>query len=426
MSILVVGLNHRSAPVEVRERLSRSPERFAGLIEKLVGAEGLREAAILSTCNRLEVLAVGEDEERGTERLLRLLTREAGFAPFEPRHLYRLRREEAVLHVFRVAASLDSMVLGEAQILGQVKEAYRAALEAGTCGPMLNRLFQHAFRAAKRVRTRTGLGSSSISVASIGVQLARELFESLDRKRVLLVGAGEMSESAVDALCHAGAGSVVVANRTLETARRLAERVGGRAVPLDAIDSELLSADVLLCSVQVAEPLLSRARLAGALSGRHGRPLLAIDLGLPRNIEPSASSIEILYLYDLDDLQEIAERGRERRREAVTLAEAIVREELESFEAWRASLPMTPVVRGLVEQARALASEEVAKARQKLEAPEADAGEVIERLGESIVNKLLHGPLVRLRDEAAAGTGLYYADAVRRLFGLEDEEEGED
>jgi glutamyl-tRNA reductase len=384
--VVLVGLNHRTAPVEVRERFSPSPQS-------------------------------------GLEALHRFFREEVGQGGLDSRHLYGLSEREAVLHLFRVASSLDSMVLGEAQILGQVKAAYRAAVEARSCGPVLNRLFERAFRAAKRVRTETGLGASSVSVARVGVLLARELFESFEGKQVLLLGAGEMAESALLGLQEAGVQSVVVVNRTLAAAERLARRVGGRPVQLDALDQELPGADVLLSSVQVPEPLLGRPTLERALSGRHGRPLLVIDLGLPRNVAPEASDLENLYLYDLDDLEELAERGRQRRNDAVNADESLLRQEVDRFESWCATLAVVPDIRELVTRAEALARDEVARTLARLPQNDPATEEAMQRLAQTIVHRFLHRPLVRLRDAGGSEAGAYYADALQQLFSLEEEEE---
>jgi glutamyl-tRNA reductase len=422
MKVLLVGLNHRTAPVEVRESFSLPAERWGKVNEQLVQTPGVGEAVVLSTCNRTEVLGVAEDPIHALERVTQFLAAQSVEGLLEPRHLYQLHEADAALHLFRVASSLDSMVVGEAQILGQVKDAYRAAVRAQSCGPMLNRLFQHAFRAAKRIRTETGIGTSSVSVARIGVQLANELFESFDGKHVLLLGAGEMAESALVGLRDAGVGSVTVLNRTLETAQQLANRFGGHAAGLDQLEPEMLRADVVLASVRVEHPLLDRAVLERVLSKRGGRPLLLIDLGLPRNVDPAANDLENVYLYDLDDLDRTAEQGRSKRRGAVQAAEAILREEAEHFDRWRSILPIVPEIQRLLERADAVASEEAQRALARLGSVDEDTEAAVERLAEAVVRKLLHEPLVRLRGAAAEGTGIYYAEAVRRLFGLEEEE----
>jgi glutamyl-tRNA reductase len=422
VKVVLVGMSHRTAPVAIRERFTLTLERSTGMTEKLARHPEVIEAAILATCNRTELVAIADEEGHGIERLCHFMEIEVGEGPLHPRHLYRLREEEAILHLFRVTSALDSMVLGEAQILGQVKAAYRAAVEARSCGPVLNRLFQHAFRAAKRVRTETGLGASSVSVARVGVRLARELFESFEGKQVLLLGAGEMAESALLGLQEAGVESVVVANRTLAAAERLAARVRGRPVPLDELETELASTDVLISSVQVATPLVGRDLFDRVLARRHGRPLLAIDLGLPRNIDPEANKVENLYVYDLDDLQGIAEDGLERRREAVVLAEAILLEEATRFDGWRETIPLVPTIQQLIDDLEGVARAEVQQTLKGLDAHDPSTEALLDRLGELIARKILHRPLSRLRSAAHGGTGLYYADAVRRLFGLEDEE----
>lgn len=268
----------------------------------------------MSTCNRTELIVATRQPAEMRERLLRFLAEEVGDGSARPEHLYDHADGEAIRHLFRVGASLDSMVLGEAQILGQLKDAYRAAIEARSCGPLLHRLFERAFRTAKRVRGETGLGAAPVSVARVGVQLAAEVFERFDEKRVLLVGAGEMAESALLGLRDAGAHDLVVLNRTPETAVRLAARFSARPGALDALERELREADIALWSVQVERPLLGRAELERCMQDRPGDPLLLIDLGLPRNLDPDANEVDDVYLYDLDDLDEVAERGRARRR----------------------------------------------------------------------------------------------------------------
>ena len=422
MKVVLVGLNHRTAPVEVRESFSIPQDCWRKLDEELAHAPELGEALVLSTCNRTEIVGVSDDPPRALDRLSRFLEERSPEGRLRAHHLYRLNDGESVLHLFRVAASLDSMVVGETQILGQVKDAYRAGVEAGSCGPVLNRLFQHTFRAAKRIRTETGIGAASVSIARIGVQLAHELFETLEGKHVLLVGAGEMAESALAGFREAGVRTATVINRTPEAARRLAERFGGRTAPLDALEAELSRADVALSSVRVSHPLLDRPLLERAVSRRSGRPLLVIDLGVPRNVDPGAADLDNVYLYDLDDLDRTAERGRARRKGAIAAAEAILRDETERFERWRAILPVVPEIERLVARAQDVAREEAERALARLRSSDAEPGEVLERLAESVARRLLHAPLVRLRSAAVDGTGIYYADAVRRLFGLEEEE----
>ncbi len=419
MTLVLVGLNHRTAPVEVRERYAVSEERWRSIGEKLVQHPDIEEAAIIATCNRTELLAVARRPDQALEWLRAFLDHEIGDASAHPDQLYERRESEAVAHVFRVATSLDSMVLGEAQILGQLKAAHRAAVAARSCGPLINRLFERAFRAAKRVRTETGLGASPVSVARVGVQLAAEIFESFESKRVLLVGAGAMAESALHGLREAGVHDIVVVNRTARAAERLAARLAGRVAPLAALGAELAAADVVVTSAAVDRPLLGRADVESSLVGRQGRPLLVIDLGVPRNVDAEVNQIEDVYLYDLDGLDEIAERGRVRRLDAVGPAEALVSAEVEHYARWKAGLDAVATIRELIGRADALAQDEVRRAAVGLP----DARPALEKLAASLVAKLLHDALERLRDEAEDGRGHYFADAVRELFGLGEDEE---
>jgi len=421
MNLIGVGINHRTAPVEVRERYAVAAQRLIALDEKLVAGRRVHEAAVISTCNRTEILAVVPQIDAGMEFLDEFFALEVGDGTAQPEHFQRWSGREAVVHLFRVAASLDSMVLGEAQILGQMKDAYAAAAKAGSCGPLLNRLFHRAFRAAKRVRTETGLGATPISIARVGVQLAREVFESFDGKRVLLIGAGEMAESALYGFRDAGVSSVVIINRTLATAETLAARCGGRAALLSALDEELQAADVALTSVAVDEPLFGVEQVARCMERRQGRPLLLIDLGMPRNIDPAANEVENAVLYDLDDLDEVAERGRERRRESLVPAEAILGEEVERFERWQSALQAAPVIRELLAQANQVAREEARRAASRL-GSNPEAREVVERMAEAIVAKLLHRPVEALRAEAAEGRPPYYADVIRAIFGVAEDD----
>jgi glutamyl-tRNA reductase len=416
MNIVLIGLSHRTAPVEVRERHTLRSEDYAGHTEQLLRGSELAEVAILSTCNRTELVAVTPDADAGVARLRTFLHDEIGDGSLRPEHCYERRGSDAVGHVIRVAGSLDSMVLGEAQILGQIKQAYRSAVDARSIGPILHRLFQRAFRAAKLMRSQTGLGASSISVARVGVQLAGEIFESFVEKRVLLIGAGDMAESALHGLQDAGAHSVVVLNRSLDRAQSLAAQIGGEAVPFERLPAELGAADIALASIQVTEPVVSVAELEPVMPSRHGRPLLIIDLGLPRNVDASVNRLANVYLYDLDDLEGVAERGMEARRASIAPAEAIVSSEVEQFERWRARLGVTPTIKDLVEQVESLAR---AEARRRASGGPVELEAALERATSSIVAKLLHRPLERLRNEAEEGGAAYYAEAVRDLFGLD-------
>lgn len=422
MNLLLVGLSHKSAPVEIRERYSVAEGQLQGIDEKLVRDTVCSEGALISTCNRTELLIVSDDAVAASERAHWFLNHDIGDGSADNHNLYELRDAEAAKHLFRVAASLDSMVLGEAQILGQLKGAHRAALAARSCGPLLNRLFERAFRTAKRVRSETGLGASQVSVARVGVQLAEEVFENFADKRVLLIGAGEMAESALHGLHHAGADDVRVLNRTRRTAEQLAARLRAEVGDFGDLESELARADIAVASVSVERPLLGQAELERCMRGRAGRPLLLIDLGVPRCLDPDANRVDDVYLYDLDDLDEIAARGRARRSAASAPAEAIVGTEVTRYEQWRAGLDAVPVIRELRARAHALALEEVQRGvRHFPDSPE--IREALARLAEGIANKLVHRALERLRAEAEEGSAPYFADAAREIFGLQEEDE---
>ncbi len=380
MSLLLVGLSHKTAPVALRERYTVSARELSTLAEKLHQSEHFAEAALLSTCNRTELFAVARSPEPASERLEHFLHEEIGDGSAGADRVYVLRDGEVVSHFFEVAASLDSLVVGEAQILGQVKDAYRAAVAARSCGPVLNRLFQQSFRAAKRIRTETGLATSPVSVARVGVQLAREIFEPFEGKQILLLGAGAMAESALLGLRDAGARDIVVLNRTESRAASLAARLAARSGPLESLDRELVRADVVLTSLEVEDPIVGVAPLRASMERRQGRPLLVIDLGVPRNVASDAQQLENLYLYDIDDLEDVAERGRVSRGEAVGPALAIVAEERERFERWQAALPLVPTIRELREQAESLARREAQRTASRLAGESGAVAEALDRL----------------------------------------------
>jgi glutamyl-tRNA reductase len=421
VKLLLVGLSHRTAPVEVRERYAVNAPQLATLNEKLIQSRALEEAALLATCNRTELIAVGRSHEPVLAEIRSFLHQEIGDGSATNERVYELVDSEVVAHLFEVSASLDSMVVGEAQILGQVKDAYRAAVAARSCGPVLNRLFQQSFRAAKRVRSETGLAAAPISVARVGVQLAREIFEPFEGKRVLLLGAGEMAESALLGLRDAGASDIVIVNRTASRADKLAAKLAVHSRPFEELEDALAEADVVLTSVQVENPIVNLPTLRSAMERRQGRPLLLIDLGLPRNIDPSAQELENLYLYDIDDLEAVAEQSRASRVEAIGPAREIVAEERTRFERWRIALPLVPTIRELRELAEDLARGEAQRTASRLRGSSVEIPEALDRLAEAIVAKILHRPLKQLRDEAADGTG-YYAEAVRHLFGLNEDD----
>ncbi len=424
MKIVLVGMSHRSAPLEVRERLAQ--EDPAPALQKLVACAEVDEAVLLSTCNRVEVVALTRNLEAARHRLRsffrRDLAADEGLSRDVAEHLYVHTGAEAMRHVMRVASALDSMVIGEPQILGQTKDAYRTAVECGACGPILGRLFQHAFATAKRVRSETRVAERPVSVARVAVDLARQIFEDFGNKRALLIGAGEMIETALAALRGAGLESICVANRTPERAAELAARFGATAHGLDELAALLPGADMVLTSIGGDRPILTPELVSRALHERRNRPIFVIDIAVPRNADPEIDRLDNVYLYDIDDLGAVASQNAERRRRETIRAEAIVVEQQQRFDGWFAALRAVPTIRHLRARAEAIREREVERALAR-----ADAGgmarDAVEALSRSIVNKLLHAPVSRLRREAEREEGMAYLEAARVLFDLDEDAE---
>jgi glutamyl-tRNA reductase len=407
MSVVLVGISHHQAPVELRERAALDSARARDLALRLAGDTG--EAVCLSTCNRTELYLAeesAEEAERKAEAALLALEAELGPA------LYRLRDEAAALHLFRVAAGLDSMVPGEGEILGQV----RAAHGAGATGPILDRLFRDALHAGKKARTETAIGESPASVSSAAAALAEQVFGDLRGRAVLVVGAGETGQLAVKSLVARGATIAFVANRTAARAEELTRQFGGTPLRLEEAASQLEHADVVLSSTAAPGWLLTRAQVESTLHARKGRPLFLIDLAVPRDLDPAIHELDGCYLYDIDDLEAVvAETLADRRREAEH-AETIVADEADRFREWQASLDVVPAIASLRARAEEIRTAELERA--KLSGAERRAAESVTA---AVLNKLLHLPTIRMKQAAAAADGVIYADAVRHLFGLEDE-----
>jgi glutamyl-tRNA reductase len=417
MSFIVVGLNHRTVPLPLLERASVPSGGLPKALRDLAGREHLAEVAILSTCNRTEVYAVVEDES-ARSMLLDLLAQDRGVDRESlERDTYWLTDSEAVRHLYRVASSLDSMVVGEAEIVGQVREAYRAATEEQRTGPVLNRLFHTSLRVGKRVRSETGIGDSSLSVPRVAVKLAEGVFGTLDGRRALVLGAGEMSELVIEHLKTRGVAEVRIANRTPERARLLAERVGGRAVSFYALEDELCEADVVVSSTGAGEWVVRSETVAAAL-GRREEPLFFIDIAVPRDVDPVVQTLGRVFLYDMDDLQAVVERNTDDRGEAAQKGEAMIGPAVVDFMSWLSSLHAVPLIRELRDGAERIRRHELARALQRMDLSPEEA-EAVERMSRSLVNKLLHGPISELKALAEAGHHLESAEVRRRLLALE-------
>ena len=411
MSLYVLGINHQTAPVALRERVAFAPDALAPALTSLRSLPGVHEAVLLSTCNRTELYAHAEGDGRPLADWLAAHP-EAGDALHG--YLYRHRDADAVRHLFRVASGLDSLVLGEPQILGQVKQAWAASREAGALGGQLDRLFQQAFATAKRTRTDTRIGANPVSVASIAVRLAQDNFARLDESTVLLIGAGETIELAARHLAEAKAQRMLVANRTLAHAQDLASRHGGIALPLTELDRHLAEADVVISATAARTPILHRAQVEQALRARRHRPMLLLDLAVPRDIAHDVSGLRDVFLYTVDDLERVIEDNRRSRREAAEQAEAIIELQTSRFvEQWQASNRQQPLLQ-LRAHGEAARADALAKARQQLAAgmpPE----QALELLAHTLTNRLLHAPTVALREAARSGDA-QLARAVERMF----------
>jgi glutamyl-tRNA reductase len=431
-TILILGVNHRTAPVAVRERLAFADEEIVPALQRVkIAVPALDETALLSTCNRVEVVAAVTEPSRAAEDAIRFLAADKQLEPaaFEPA-LYRMEGREAVRHLFRVGASLDSMVLGEPQILGQLKVAYAQAAEAGTVGLILHRAFHRAFSVAKRVRKATLIGHGAVSVSSAAVALARQIFDRLDDKTVMLMGAGKMAELTARQLKRLGIESMLITNRTFDRAVALARELGGTAVPLDNFRPYLKMADVVIGSLSITKPVLGADELESIVRERRYRPMFLIDMGVPRNFDERLNQIENVYLYDIDDLgAAVRESQHEREREAVK-AEQIVELELDSFWRWLSGLDLVPAIRDIRSGIEAMRESELARHRGWLESLPPEGRERVELLTHGLVNKILHKVLTELRRGDGAIDRVYAAEIARRLLcgelaaaGAEDEDD---
>ena len=401
--LVLLGINHNTAPIEVRERLAIPSGSLADATRSLISTPGIREGLILSTCNRVELLTVHEQGLDNHATLLKFLDEYFAVpaATIRP-HLYEFREREAVRHLFRVAASLDSMVIGEPQILGQVKESYTIAKEVGGVAGGLEKLLQSAFTAAKKVRSETQIGSSSVSIASVAVDLARKIFGSLVGKQVLLVGAGKMSELALRHLVQHGATRLLISNRTLARAERIAETMHAPGIVTEVIPFEHLyehaqRADIVITSTGSAVPLFVRSNGQQFIQKRRGKPMFFIDIAVPRDVDPLMNEVEGCFVYDIDDLQQVAQANQADRKREAAVAEQIITAEVQKYQQRLQTLDAVPAIRALQEQAEATRQEELNRAAGVLASLTPEQRTAVEALTRSLTNKLLHPQLVALR-----------------------------
>ncbi|BAZ95195.1 glutamyl-tRNA reductase [Thiohalobacter sp. COW1] len=417
MSLIALGINHRTAPVDIRERVAFPPERMPEALRELTALPMVQEGAILSTCNRTEIYC--HLDQTGHQQLLDWLSayHRLGRDQLQP-YVYVHPDLEAVKHLLRVSSGLDSMVLGEPQILGQLKDAFQAASEAGTVSHLLNRLFQHTFSVAKQIRTDTAIGASPVSVAFAAVRLARQIYGDLGETTALLIGAGETIELAARHLHEQQLGRMIIANRTVERAHALASQFNGYAIALDEIPAHLAEADIIIASTASQTPVLRRDTIKTALKARKHKPVFMVDIAVPRDIEPEVGKLEDVYLYTIDDLQQVIQEGLKSRREAAHQAEEIIEVQASHFYGWLRSLDAVQTIRACRDRADASRREVLDKALAQLRQgrePEA----VLEFLAHTLTNKLLHAPSANLRQAGYDGRA-ELIEAARELFGLDE------
>jgi len=422
MAILVVGLNHKTAPVEIRERLALPERELKDSLAYLNNYPALREKVILSTCNRVEIYAEAKEVEVGSENIKDFLSSYHRIPRQEfEQYLYTLYHREAITHLFRVSSSLDSMIVGEPQIVGQVKEAYLWAKEAKATGTILNQLFEKALSVAKLIRNETRISENAVSVSFAAVELAKKIFGTLEGKVILLIGAGEMAELAARHLANQGVGSVLVSNRTYERAVALAAELGGRAIRFDDLSSELINADIVISSAAAPHYILVKRQIAQLIKARRNRPMFFIDIAVPRNIDPAINELDNVYLYDIDDLQTVVEHNIKEREKEALKGEEIIRRETQNFIRWLETLNAVPTIKMLRDKAEQIRVKEMEKTLRRMKHLSEKDREYINVLTLSIINKILHKPIVNLKKEMDSPNGLQLLELTRRLFGLDEE-----
>ena len=419
MALVVAGLSHKNAPVELREQLALEEDKLRELLREVAAGGAAREAVVVSTCNRVEVYAVADVPDEARAAVFRQLCRHRGVdqAAVEA-VLYTHVEGEAVRHAFRVTASLDSMMIGEPQILGQVKDAFALAQACETVGPTLHTLFTQAFAVAKKVRTETEIARHAVSVSFAAVELAKKIFGGLAGKAILLVGAGKMSELAAKHLVEQGAFPIYVANRTWARAQELARALAGTPVPFEELDAALAGTDIVITSTAATEPVVTLPRVQQAMQGRRSRPLFFIDIAVPRNVEASVDTLDDVYCYDIDDLHQVVDANiRERLREAQR-AEALVDREVAKYLARLGDVEVIPTIVSLRERLEEIRAGEVKKTLARLQGASPETREALEALSAAIVNKILHAPITKLRESSRVGSSRSWLDLVHELFAL--------
>ena len=426
MNILLIGLSHKTAPIEIRERVAfpgatlRSVLTNFGAIHKQAHLKDVKEGVILSTCNRLEIYAAVDDPQMARNAIIEFLARSCGVAPEAfSEYLFTYHNREAARHLMRVASGLESMVVGEPQILGQITKAYEAALSQQAAGTVLSALFRAAIHTGKRARTETAISVNAASISSVAANLAAHLLGDVSQRQVLLIGAGEMAAVAVRALLERGASHIVVANRTFENAEQLAETWGGKAITFQQLPGAMAGADIIITSTGAPHTILNRELLEPAMSSRPGRLLFIIDIAVPRDVEPDVVKIPNVHLRDIDDLQSQADENVRERESEIPRVEAIVDEEVEQFSEWLSSLEVVSTITALRQQIEEVRQRELEHLFNRLDLDEHER-DLVAMMSHRVVNQILHGPTLCLKNEAANGNGAACISTVRQLFSLDN------
>jgi glutamyl-tRNA reductase len=427
MKIVVTGLSHRTAPIELRERFAQQMQDLPRVFAELLKQPQIDEVCVISTCNRLELYAAGPSETQAIARAIKSYFQSfAGKHPSElEQHLYQHEDTEALRHLFRVSSSLDSMVLGEPQILGQVKEAYSTAIEARAAGQLLTRVFQKAFAVAKRVRTDTGIAENAVSMSFAAVELGRQIFSSLSGKQVLVLGAGKMSTLAAKHLRSYGVAQIRVANRSIASAQALADEIGGLASSLADLPMLLTQADIVISSTASPTFIVDKPLMAKVVRERRYRPILFIDIAVPRDIDPAVADLDNVFVYDVDDLESVLEANRQARAKEAEAAERIVGEEVAGYARWAKSQQVVPMIKALRMHVLSIANAEAERTLSNVKGADKKTEASVRAMGQAIVNKLLHPVMTRLKQEGAEGDPQPYIDALSALFGVVPENEDE-
>ncbi len=423
MNLIVVGLSHKTAPIELREKLAFAEKHLQDALEKLLGLPAIKEGLILSTCNRVEIYAKVDDSSTGKQTICRFI---ANYHQLDPdqftAYLYSYVNQAAVRHTFRVAGSLDSMIVGEPQILGQLKEAYQLARNCGTTGVLLNNLFPRAFGVAKKMRTETGISQNAVSVSFAAVELAKKIFDNLKDKVVMIIGAGEMSELVAQHLISNGVSNIFVSNRTYERAVELAEKFAGRAIKYDRLLEEMSRADIIISSTGAPHIVIYHKDVQAAILARKQRSMFFIDIAVPRDIDPEVNKIDNVYLYDIDDLQSVVKANIRGRQREARQAEEITDREVIQFCNCLKRLDVAPTIVALRESLESVRRQELNKALSKLAGLSDKERQVIESMTQGIINKILHKPISSLKHHSAANDIQNYIDTARQLFDLKEQD----